>query len=163
MVRIGIDQSWSGWYLVRGEHKDLAKPGIWGFEGVASVHIILSGLLFLASIWHWVYWDLDLFRDPRSGKTALDLPIIFGIHLVFAGALCFGFGSFHVTGLSGPGIWVSDPYGLTGHLEGVLPSWGLQGFDPYNPGSVSAHHQAAGALGVIAGTFHLSVRPPERL
>ncbi|KAJ3675021.1 hypothetical protein LUZ61_021850 [Rhynchospora tenuis] len=24
---------------------------------------------------------------------------------------CFGFGAFHVTGLYGPGIWVSDPYG----------------------------------------------------
>ena len=32
--------------------------------------------------WHWVYWDLELFRDPRTGKPALDLPKIFGIHFV---------------------------------------------------------------------------------
>jgi photosystem II CP47 chlorophyll apoprotein len=163
MTRIGITESWSGWGLLRKVTDDLAKPGIWGFEGIATLHIILSGLLFLASIWHWVYWDLDLFRDPRSGKTALDLPKIFGIHLVLSGILCFGFGSFHVTGLAGPGIWVSDPYGLTGHLADVLPSWGPEGFDPYNPGGISAHHQAAGGLGIIAGAFHLCVRPPQRL
>ena len=38
-------------------------------------------MLFLAAIWHWVYWDLDLFQDPRTGEPALDLPKIFGIHL----------------------------------------------------------------------------------
>ncbi|KAK8613807.1 hypothetical protein V6N13_101563 [Hibiscus sabdariffa] len=32
----------------------------------------------------------------------------------YEGVDCFGFGVFHVTGLYGPGIWVSDPYGLTG-------------------------------------------------
>ena len=38
---------------------------IWSFEGVGAAHILLSGLLFevMASIWHWVYWDLDIFRD----------------------------------------------------------------------------------------------------
>ena len=46
-------------------------------------------------------WDLELFRDPRSGKPALDLPKIFGIHLFLSGVLCFGFGAFHVTGLFG--------------------------------------------------------------
>ena len=84
------------------------SPGIWSFEGVALTHIILSGMLFLAAIWHWVYWDLDLFQDPRTGEPALDLPKIFGIHLLLSGFLCFGFGAFHVTGLFGPGIWVSD-------------------------------------------------------
>ncbi|MBA0785859.1 hypothetical protein Gotri_006767 [Gossypium trilobum] len=29
------------------------------------------------------------------------------------GVAYFGFGAFHVTRLYGPGIWVSDPYGLT--------------------------------------------------
>ncbi|PPR96334.1 hypothetical protein GOBAR_AA24332 [Gossypium barbadense] len=32
------------------------------------------------------------------------------------GVACFGFGTFHVTGLYGLGIWVSDPYRLTGKL-----------------------------------------------
>jgi len=62
---------------------DSSNPGIWSYEGVAASHIILSGLLFLAAIWHWVYWDLQLFRDPRTGDPALDLPKIFGIHLVW--------------------------------------------------------------------------------
>ncbi|KAL3567770.1 hypothetical protein D5086_030421 [Populus alba] len=54
--------------------------------------------------------------DPmwRQGKPSLDLPKIFGIHLFLSGVACFGFGAFHVTGLYGPGIWVSDPYRLTG-------------------------------------------------
>jgi len=61
---LGVTQSWGGWSLVA------ATPiGIWSFEGVAAAHIILSGL-FLA-VWHWVYWDLELFRDPRTGEPAL--------------------------------------------------------------------------------------------
>ncbi|CAN1354198.1 Photosystem II CP47 reaction center protein [Linum perenne] len=49
------------------------------------------------------------------------------------GVACFGFGAFHVTGLYGPGIWVSDPYGLTGKVEAVNPAWGVEGFDPFVP------------------------------
>jgi photosystem II CP47 chlorophyll apoprotein len=88
---------------------------------------------------------------------------MFGIHLFLSGLLCFGFGAFHLTGLWGPGMWVSDPYGLTGHIQPVAPAWGPEGFDPYNPGGIVAHHIAAGIVGIIAGLFHLSVRPPERL
>ena len=73
--------------------------------------------------------DLDLFRDPRTNKPALDLPKIFGIHLFLSGLLCFSFGAFHVTGAFGPGIWVSDPYGITGSVQPVPPSWGADGFD----------------------------------
>jgi len=46
----------------------------------------------------------------------------FGIHLFLAGVACFGFGAFHVTGLYGPGIWVSDPYGLTRRIQSVNPA-----------------------------------------
>merc|ERR1712187_441348 len=126
-------------------------------------HIILSGMCFLAAIWHWVYWDLELFRDPRTGEPALDLPKIFGIHLFLSGLLCFGFGAFHVTGLFGPGIWVSDAYGVTGRVQAVAPAWGPEGFNPFNPGGVASHHMAAGILGVFAGVFHLTIRPPQRL
>jgi photosystem II CP47 chlorophyll apoprotein len=94
-------------------------------------------------------------------NPALDLPKNFGIHLFLSGLLCFGFGAFHVTGLFGPGIWVSDPYGLTGSVQPVAPSWGADGFDPY--GGVASHHIAAGILGILAGLFHLCVRPPQRL
>jgi photosystem II CP47 chlorophyll apoprotein len=160
MARLGITGSWGGW-SVTGETG--ADPGFWSFEGVAAAHIILSGLLFLAAVWHWVYWDLELFRDPRTGEPALDLPKMFGIHLFLSGLLCFGFGAFHLTGLFGPGMWVSDPYGLTGSIQPVAPEWGPSGFNPFNPGGIVAHHIAAGVVGIIAGLFHLSVRPPERL
>ncbi len=60
-------------------------------------------------------------------------------------------------------MWVSDAYGLTGHVQPVAPEWGPAGFNPFNPGGVVAHHIAAGIVGIIAGLFHLTVRPPERL
>ncbi len=160
MARLGITDSWGGW-SVTGEAAKYS--GFWTFEGTAVAHIVLSGLLFLAACWHWVNWDLELFRDPRTGEPALDLPKMFGIHLFLAGILCFGFGAFHLTGLFGPGMWVSDPYGLTGHVEAVAPEWGPNGFNPFNPGGVVAHHIAAGIVGILAGLFHLTVRPPERL
>jgi hypothetical protein len=92
--------------------------------GTALSHI-LSGMCFLAAIWHWVYWDLELFRDPRTGELPLDLQKS-GIHLFLSGLLCFGFGAFH--GLFGPGIWVSDAYGITGKVQPVAPS-GRDGFN----------------------------------
>jgi len=160
MARLGVTESWGGWSIT-GEAA--ANPGFWSFEGVAAAHIVLSGLLFLAACWHWVYWDLELFTDPRTGEPALDLPKMFGIHLFLSGLLCFGFGAFHLSGLFGPGMWVSDPYGLTGHVQPVAPEWGPAGFNPFNPGGIVAHHIAAGIVGIIAGLFHLSVRPPQRL
>lgn len=160
MARLGVTESWGGWSLTGGTAID---PGFWSFEGVAIAHIVLSGLLFLAACWHWVYWDLELFFDSRTGEPALDLPKMFGIHLFLSGLLCFGFGAFHLTGLWGPGMWISDPYGLTGHVQPVAPEWGPAGFNPFNAGGVVAHHIAAGIVGIIAGVFHLFVRPPQRL
>ncbi|WP_088240754.1 photosystem II chlorophyll-binding protein CP47 [Calothrix rhizosoleniae] len=160
MSRLGVVGSWGGWNVIGDPNYD---PGFWSFEGVAAAHIVLSGLLFLAAVWHWVFWDLELFQDPRTGEPALDLPKMFGIHLFLSGLLCFGFGAFHQTGLFGPGMWVSDAYGLTGHMQPVAPEWGPAGFDPFNPGGIVAHHIAAGVVGIIAGLFHLTVRPPERL
>lgn len=105
----------------------------------------------------------EVFRDPRTGEPALDLPKIFGIHLLLASLLCFGFGAFHVTGVFGPGIWVSDGYGITGKVQPVAPAWGPEGFNPFNPGGVASHHIGAGTVGILAGVFHLTVRPPQRL
>ena len=150
MARLGVTDSWGGWSIT-GE--SVSNPGIWSFEGVALTHIVLSGLCFLAAVWHWGYWDLELFRDPRTGEPALDLPKIFGIHLFLASLLCFGFGAFHVTGAFGPGIWVSDAYGITGRVQAVAPAWGAEGFNPFNPGGIASHQIAAGRLGLLAGTF----------
>ncbi len=185
MARLGVTESWNGWSLLGDTDLEAVPiyavdestgvvdqifqflvsrgPGIWSVEGVAVSHIILSGMLFLAAIWHWTFWDLDIFRDPESNQLVLDLPLVFGIHLALASFLCLGFGGFHVAGLFGPGIWVSDAYGLSASVKPVQPEWGPDGFNPFNPGGVAAHHIAAGILGIIASVFHLSVRPSERL
>ncbi|KAL0012115.1 hypothetical protein SO802_007223 [Lithocarpus litseifolius] len=116
MTSLGITNSWGDWSITGGTMTNL---GIWSYEGVAGAHIVFSGLCFLATIWHWVYWDLEIFSDERTRKPSLYLPKIFGIHLFLPGLVCFGFGAFHVTGLYGPGIWLSDPYGLTGRVQSV--------------------------------------------
>jgi photosystem II CP47 chlorophyll apoprotein len=87
-------------------------------------------LCFLAcAFWHWVYWDIEIFCDERSGKPSLDLCKIFGIDLFISGLACFGFDAFHVTTLYGLGIWVSNPYGLTRMVQSVNTAWGVEGFD----------------------------------
>jgi photosystem II CP47 chlorophyll apoprotein len=160
MARLGVVGSWSGW-TVTGE--ELPGRSLWSFEGVAGSHLCLSGLCLLAACWHWLYWDLELFRDPVSGVLALDLPNVFGIHLLISSFLSFFFGLFHVTGLFGPGIWVSDDYGITGCARGVSPEWGPTGFDPYVAGGIASHHISVGLLGFAASYFHLNVRPPKNL
>ena len=84
ITRLGIIQSWANWTINGGTSK---RFGFWSYEGVAVAHIVLSGLLILTSIWHWTFWDLELFSDPRTGNPALDLPKIFGIHLLLSGIL----------------------------------------------------------------------------
>jgi photosystem II CP47 chlorophyll apoprotein len=74
----------------------------------------------------------------------------------------FRFGAFHVTGLFGPGIWVSDAYGITGKVQPVAPSWGDDGFNPFNPGGIAAHHIAAGLFGIFAG-FPFNCTSSQRL
>ena len=91
-TRLGCTTSWSGWSMLSSE---LTGSVGWSYEGIGVAHVVLAGLLFAASSWHWTFWDLDLFRDRRTGALCLDLPAIFGIHLVLAGLLCLGFGAFH--------------------------------------------------------------------
>ena len=67
MARLGITSSWNGWDITGATGVD---PGFWSFEGVAAAHIVFSGLLMLASIWHWTYWDLELWEDSRTGEPA---------------------------------------------------------------------------------------------
>jgi photosystem II CP47 chlorophyll apoprotein len=52
-----------GGWSITGE--SVSNPGLWSFEGVALSHIFFIRYVFLAAIWHWVYWDLELFRDPN--------------------------------------------------------------------------------------------------
>jgi photosystem II CP47 chlorophyll apoprotein len=112
----------------------------------------------------WGGWSI-------TGETGVDPGFwsfegVAAAHIILSGLLFLAacwHGAFHLTGLFGPGMWVSDPYGLTGSVQPVAPSWGPEGFDPFNPGGIVAHHIAAGVVGILAGLFHLSVRPPERL
>ena len=90
---IGFTTSWSGWSATGTG----ATSNLWTIEGVAVSHIVLAGLLWAASLWHWVFWDLDLFRDRRSNKRAIDSPKLFGIHLTLAGLLGVFAGIFHLS------------------------------------------------------------------
>ncbi|KAG6506198.1 hypothetical protein ZIOFF_031516 [Zingiber officinale] len=54
-------------------------------------------------------------------------------------------------GLYGPGIWVSDPYGLTGKVQSVSPTWGTEGFDPFVLGGIVSHHIATAFI--VTGTM----------
>jgi len=113
MTRIGVTDSWGGWSIT-GE--SISNPGFWSYEGVALSHIGLSGLLFLAAVWHWVYWDLELFRDPRTGNPALDLPKIFGIHLLLSAWGPEGFNPFNPSGVASHHIAA----GILGFIAGVF-------------------------------------------
>eukprot|EP01018_Ginkgo_biloba_P007689 Gb_20653 [translate_table: standard] len=94
------------------------------------------------------------------GKPSPNLPKIFQIHLFLLGVAFFGFRAFHIMGLYGPRIWVSDPYGLTVKIQPINPAWGVEGFDPFIPGGIDSHHITTSILGILAIPFHLSVFTP---
>ncbi|MBA0760120.1 hypothetical protein Gotri_022898, partial [Gossypium trilobum] len=70
------------------------------------------------------------------GKPSLDLPKIFEIHLFLSRV---NFDKFHVTKLYGYRKWVSDPYGLTGKVQAINPTWNMEDFDPFVPEGVSSY------------------------
>jgi photosystem II CP47 chlorophyll apoprotein len=80
-------------------------------------------------------------------KPYLNFPKILGIHFFLAGVACFGFGAFHVMGLYGPRIWVSDPYAVIGKIQAVNLVWDAEGFNPSNLEGIASHHISAGTLG----------------
>ena len=49
MARLGVAGSWSGWSAT-----EASSTYPWTIEGVAVSHVVLAGLLWAASIWHWV-------------------------------------------------------------------------------------------------------------
>lgn len=157
--RLGVVRSMFSWSL----GIDLSQNPYWSFETVAVSHLLLSGLLTLASCWHWAYWDLDLFISSLTGKLVLDLNRIFGIHLTLASLLCFGFGIIHLTGFGGPGLWTSDSFGIIGSIRNVKPVYSIVGLTPYCYGAISSNHISAGFLGSLAGVWHISSRPSSSL
>jgi photosystem II CP47 chlorophyll apoprotein len=124
-------------------------------------HVFLSGLLVLASFWHWAFWDLDLFVSELSYCLVLDLNKIFGIHLLLSAILCFGFGYGHLSGLAGPGFWTSDSFGLLGSVRVVKPVFNVISAQSttFGYGVILAHHIVSGLFGILAALWHISSRP----
>jgi photosystem II CP47 chlorophyll apoprotein len=101
MSRLGITQSWANYNIINNntntvnnvvnnniENNNLIENNIlWSYESVSIAHILLSGALLMAAIWHWVYWDLDIFNNNNASLNLLDLPLIFGIHLFLSSLL----------------------------------------------------------------------------
>jgi photosystem II CP47 chlorophyll apoprotein len=153
--RLGVVHSLFDWTL----GIDRISTTYWTYETVILSHILLSGLLILASYWHWAFWDLELFILTASGTLVLDLNRIFGIHLSLASILCLGFGLAHLTGFAGPGMWTADSFGILGCVRSVKPVYSLVGLTPYCYGSITANHIASGLLCLILGLWHISTRP----
>jgi len=135
----------------------------WTYELVSLSHIILCGLCILAGFWHWSNWDLDVFISTASGNLVLDLNRIFGIHLMLASLLCFGFGYAHLSGFSGPGMWTSDSFGLIGSVRPVKPFYSILGLGRFCYGAISAHHTVSGFLGLTISLWHLRSKPGPSL
>ena len=129
---------------------------IWTYETMNIAHILLSGLLILASFWHWAYWDLDLFF---TSTLTLDLNQILSIHLTLASSLCLGFGLAHLTGFLGPGMWTSDSLNLVGSIRFVKASFNLLAYARLAYGVISSHHIISGLLGTSIGLWHITLRP----
>jgi photosystem II CP47 chlorophyll apoprotein len=107
MSRLGITQSWANYNIINTNTENttsaLGENNIlWSYESVSIAHILLSGALLMAAIWHWVYWDLDIFINTTTAINikenntsaennnriiSLDLPLIFGIHLFLSSLL----------------------------------------------------------------------------
>jgi photosystem II CP47 chlorophyll apoprotein len=147
--RLGVVSSVFDWTL----GFNISNDSLWNYEIVGVSHIVLSGLLILASFWHWAYWDLEVF----DGK--LNLNRIFGIHLTLASILCIGFGINHLTGILGPGMWTTDSYGLVGAIRYIKPSYSIINLTLYSYGAISSHHIVAGIVGITAGLWHISSKP----
>lgn len=155
MSRIGVVESIYDWSI----GLNLAQSSSWTFETVFAAHIVLSGLLILAAFWHWSYWYLDVFVSSQTGRLVLDLSKIFGIHLLLASLLCFGYGYCHVSGLFGPGIWTSDSLGTVGSVRFVKPVYSVINLNPSCYGVICAHHILAGFAGILVGLWHINSRP----
>ena len=153
--RLGVISSLFSWSL----GIDQVMSSLWSYETVNTSHLLLSGLCILASIWHWVYWDLDVFISLVNGKQLLDLNKVLGIHLLLSAIVCYLFGICHLAGYSGPGIWTSDSFGIAGSIRLIKPMYSLVSLASYCYGVISSNHIIAGFFGLIISLWHVSTRP----
>ena len=61
----------------------------WTYETVFLAHLSLSGSLIVSSLWHWAYWDIEIFVGYGTTNLVLDLNQLFGIHLSLS--RCFSY------------------------------------------------------------------------
>jgi len=156
--RLGVIRSIYNWSL--GIDKGSNSINLyWTYETISLSHTVLSGLCILAALWHWSYWDLDVFFSTNTGKLVLDLNHIIGIHLGLASLICIGFGLAHVSGYLGPGMWTSDSFGIVGSIRLVKPIYSVIGLAPFCYGVISSNHIVAGFIGICVGIWHISSRP----
>ena len=155
--RLGVTSSIYDWYI--GLIIGIGITSDWTYEIVALAHLFLSGLLALASFWHWAYWDLELFIAARTGNIELDLVRVFGIHLTLASGLGFFFGLSHLSGFSGLNLWTSDSAAILGSVRAVKPTYSIVGLTPYCYGVVESNQIITGILGFLVGVRHVSSRP----
>ncbi|MCE0481303.1 hypothetical protein HAX54_038956 [Datura stramonium] len=69
---------------------------------------------------------LEYHRGTVTNPGIWSYEGVAGAHIVFSG-LCFLAAIWHWA--PGPGIWVSDPYGLMGKVQPVNPAWGVEDGD----------------------------------
>merc|ERR1712060_422200 len=153
--RLGVVTSIYDWYIGTSNFNSYQ---LWNFEIVSLAHLCLSGLLALASIWHWAYWDLDLFLEARTGNLVLDLVRILGIHLVLSSIISFFFGISYLSGFSGPELWTSDSVGILGSTRAIKPVYSIVGLTLYCYGVIISNHIIVGFLGFILNFWHVSSR-----
>ena len=153
--RLGVLCSLYNWSL--GIEFNL-KPS-WTYETVFLAHLSLSGSLIVSSLWHWAYWDIEVFVGYGTTNLVLDLNQLFGIHLSLASILCNGFGFAHISGYLGPGLWTSDSLGIVGSIRFIKPFYSFLGLDPFCYGVISSNHIVAGFMGTYISLWHISSRP----
>lgn len=153
IIRLGITVFNFGWCFNSFRYTD----SVWTIELISVAHLVLAGLLFMSALFHWAYWDLQIFIS-NSGFLFLDLISIFSIHLLLSSLVCFGFGMFHLTGLWGPGFWTSDLYGLVGSIRTLKPTYSILFFKLGSYSILPSHHIAAGLLGVLISIWKINSR-----
>ncbi|KAG4122373.1 hypothetical protein ERO13_D11G263033v2 [Gossypium hirsutum] len=136
IMHTALIASWAGsmalYELVVFDPSDPVLDPMW-----RQYMFVIHFMTYLGIINSWGDWTI-------IGETFFEFAQIVGIHLFLSREACFAFGAFHVIGLSGLGIWVLDSYGLTGKVQPVNPTWGVEGFDPFVSGGIASHHIATG-------------------
>ena len=131
----------------------------WSYEHIPLYHLMLSGLIILASCWHWAYSDLDVFSSTMQSRVSLDLNRIINIHLLLSACICTGYGLAHISGLFGPGMYTSDLHHILGSIRFVKPALNLIALSTLTYTVIPSHHIVAGCFNTTTSLWHISSTP----